>query len=110
MCLNGWQTYERLGSPEGELALAQAVIYLALAPKSNAAYTAYKAARDAARHTGSQPPPLHIRNAPTKLMKDIGYGAGYAYDHDAEDGFSGQNYFPDGMKRPVYYAAPRTRF
>jgi putative ATPase len=64
---------------------------------------AYNAARAEARQTGSQPPPLHIRNAPTKLMKEIGYGAGYAYDHDAEDGFSGQNYFPDGMKRPVYY-------
>ncbi len=103
VCLAGWQTYERLGSPEGELALAQAVIYLALAPKSNAAYMAYKHARADARQTGSQPPPLHIRNAPTKLMKDIGYGTGYAYDHDAEDGFSGQNYFPDGMKRPAYY-------
>jgi len=103
VCLDGWQTYERLGSPEGELALAQAVVYLALAPKSNAVYVAYKAARAAARDTGSHPPPLHIRNAPTRLMKDIGYGAGYAYDHDAEDGFSGQDYFPDGMKRPVYY-------
>jgi putative ATPase len=102
-CLDAWETYERLGSPEGELALAQAVVYLALAPKSNAVYVAYKAARAAARDTGSQPPPLHIRNAPTKLMKDIGYGADYAYDHDAPDGFSGQNYFPDGMKRPVYY-------
>jgi len=103
VCLDGWQTYERLGSPEGELALAQAVVYLALAPKSNAVYTAYKAARSAARETGSLPPPLHIRNAPTRLMKDIGYGAGYAYDHDAEDGFSGQDYFPEGMKRPVWY-------
>ncbi|MBC7738753.1 MAG: replication-associated recombination protein A, partial [Candidatus Saccharibacteria bacterium] len=103
ICLAGWQTYERLGSPEGELALAQAVIYLALAPKSNAAYAAYNNARAAARQTGSQPPPLHIRNAPTKLMKDIGYGTGYAYDHDAEDSFSGQNYFPEGMKRGVYY-------
>ncbi len=103
VCLESWQTYERLGSPEGELALAQALVYLALAPKSNAVYVAYKAARNAARETGSHPPPLHIRNAPTKLMKEIGYGAGYAYDHDAEDGFSGQNYFPDGMKRPVYY-------
>jgi putative ATPase len=110
VCLEGWQTYERLGSPEGELALAQAVVYLALAPKSNAVYTAYKAARAAARDTGSQPPPLHIRNAPTKLMKDIGYGAGYAYDHDAEDSFSGQNYFPDGMRRPVYYAPPERGF
>ena len=103
ICLDSWQTYERLGSPEGELALAQALVYLALAPKSNAVYTAYKAARASARDTGSQPPPLHIRNAPTRLMKDIGYGAGYAYDHDAEDGFSGQDYFPEGMKRPVWY-------
>ena len=95
--------YERLGSPEGELALAQAVIYLALAPKSNAGYVAYKAARAEARRTGSLMPPAHILNAPTKMMKDQGYGAGYAYDHDAEDGFSGQNYFPDGMKRPVLY-------
>jgi putative ATPase len=110
ICLAGWQTYERLGSPEGELALAQAVIYLALAPKSNAAYAAYNAARGAARQTGSQPPPLHIRNAPTKLMKEIGYGAGYAYDHDAEDGFSGQDYFPEGMKRPVYYLPPERGF
>ena len=110
ICLAGWQTYERLGSPEGELALAQAVIYLALAPKSNAGYMAYSAARQAARQTGSEPPPLHIRNAPTKLMKDIGYGADYAYDHDAEDGFSGQNYFPETMKRPVYYMPPERGF
>ena len=106
VCLQGWQTYERLGSPEGELALAQAVVYLALAPKSNAVYVAYKAARAAARDTGSLPPPKHILNAPTKLMKDIGYGSGYAYDHDAEDGFSGQDYFPESMKRPVYYMPP----
>jgi putative ATPase len=110
VCLQGWETYERLGSPEGELALAQAVIYIALAPKSNAGYVAYKAARNAARETGSLPPPAHIRNAPTKLMKDLGYGAGYAYDHDAEDGFSGQNYFPDGMKHPVYYTPPERGF
>ncbi len=103
ICVGAWETYERLGSPEGELALAQAVTYLALAPKSNAGYVAYKAAQAAARQTGSEPPPHHILNAPTKLMKDQGYGAGYAYDHDAEDGFSGQNYFPDGMKRGVYY-------
>jgi len=103
VCLQSWQTYERLGSPEGELALAQAVVYIALAPKSNAVYVAYKAARAAAKQTGSEPPPKHILNAPTKMMKDIGYGAGYAYDHDAEDGFSGQNYFPDTMKRPVWY-------
>jgi putative ATPase len=110
VCLDGWQTYERLGSPEGELALAQAVVYLALAPKSNAVYTAYKAARAAARETGSLMPPKHILNAPTKMMKDIGYGSGYAYDHDAEDGFSGQNYFPEGMKRPVWYLPPERGF
>ncbi|WP_347832996.1 replication-associated recombination protein A [uncultured Planktomarina sp.] len=103
ICLQSWQTYERLGSPEGELALAQAVTYLALAPKSNAAYLAYKAAVLDAKNTASHPPPKHILNAPTDLMKDQGYGDGYAYDHDAEDGFSGQNYFPDGMDRPGYY-------
>ncbi len=103
ICLQSWQTYERLGSPEGELALAQAVTYLALAPKSNAAYLAYKAAVLDAKNTGSHPPPKHILNAPTDLMKDQGNGDGYAYDHDAEDGFSGQNYFPDGMDRPGYY-------
>ena len=102
-CLDAWALYERLGSPEGELALAQAVIYLALAPKSNAGYMAFGAAKREAKATGSLMPPAHILNAPTKLMKDQGYGAGYAYDHDAEDGFSGQNYFPDGMKRPVLY-------
>jgi putative ATPase len=104
VCLQSWETYERLGSPEGELALAQAVIYLALAPKSNAAYTAYKGAMALAGKTGSQPPPKHILNAPTKMMKDQGYGAGYAYDHDAEDGFSGQDYFPEGVRRPVLYS------
>ncbi len=103
ICLQAWETYERLGSPEGELALAQAVTYLALAPKSNAGYVAYKAARKEAKRTGSEPPPKHILNAPTKLMKDQGYGKDYAYDHDAEDGFSGQNYFPEGLKRPVLY-------
>ncbi|MCL4139802.1 UNVERIFIED_CONTAM: hypothetical protein GTU68_018322 [Idotea baltica] len=103
ICLQAWQTYERLGSPEGELALAQALTYLALAPKSNAIYVAYKAAMNAADKHGSEPPPKHILNAATSLMKDIGYGEGYAYDHDAEDGFSGQNYFPDTMKRGVYY-------
>ncbi|MFT3688006.1 replication-associated recombination protein A [Paenirhodobacter sp.] len=102
--LHAWEVYERLGSPEGELALAQAVIYLALAPKSNAGYIAYKGARALAKKTGSEPPPKHILNAPTRLMEEQGYGAGYAYDHDAEDGFSGQNYFPDGIKRPVLYA------
>ncbi|WP_103259163.1 replication-associated recombination protein A [Tabrizicola aquatica] len=110
VCLDSWQTYERLGSPEGELALAQAVVYLALAPKSNAVYVAYKAARAAARETGSLMPPKHILNAPTRMMKDQGYGSGYAYDHDAEDGFSGQNYFPEGMKRPVWYLPPERGF
>ncbi len=103
-CLSAWETYERLGSPEGELALAQAVTYLALAPKSNATYVAYKAARRSAKAYGSEPPPKHILNAATSMMKDQGYGAGYAYDHDAEDGFSGQNYFPDAMERETFYA------
>ena len=102
-CLDAWQVYERLGSPEGELALAQALVYLALAPKSNATYVAYKGAVALARKTGSAMPPKHILNAPTGMMKDQGYGAGYAYDHDAEDGFSGQNYFPDGVPRPDLY-------
>ncbi len=103
VCLDAWETYERLGSPEGELALGQAVTYLALAPKSNAGYAAFKAAMREAKKTGSEPPPKHILNAPTKLMKEQGYGSGYAYDHDSEDGFSGQNYFPEAMKRPVLY-------
>ncbi len=103
LCLEAWQTFERLGSPEGELALAEAVVYLALAPKSNATYVAWKAAREAARRTGSLAPPAHILNAPTRLMKEQGCGAGYAYDHDAPDAFSGQDYFPEGMRRPVWY-------
>ncbi|MFA3920426.1 replication-associated recombination protein A [Ruegeria hyattellae] len=103
ICLHAWEVYERLGSPEGELALAQAVVYLALAPKSNGAYVGYKAAMRLAKKTGSEPPPKHILNAPTALMKDQGYGAGYAYDHDAEDGFSGQDYFPDGVERSELY-------
>lgn len=98
-----WTTYERLGSPEGELALAQAVVYLGTAPKSNAVYTAFGAAKRAARETGSLMPPAHILNAPTKLMREIGYGEGYAYDHGEEEAFSGQNYFPDGMARPQFY-------
>ena len=102
-CLQSWETYERLGSPEGELALAQAVVYLALAPKSNATSVAYKAAMKEAKLSGSAPPPKHILNAPTRLMKEQGYGDGYDYDHNAEDGFSGQNYFPDDMERPGYY-------
>ena len=98
------QTYRTLGSPEGELALAHAVVHMASAPKSNAVYTAFKAAMNSAKKTGSLSPPAHILNAPTKLMKELGYGAGYAYDHDAPDGFSGQNYFPDDMPRETYYA------
>jgi putative ATPase len=98
-----WQAYDRLGSPEGELAVAQAVIHLATAPKSNAGYRAFARATRAAKETGSLMPPKHILNAPTRLMKDIGYGKGYQYDHDAEDGFSGQNYFPDGMGRAEFY-------
>ena len=101
--LAAWQAYERLGSPEGDLSIACLVIYLATAPKSNAAYTAFKQARAAATQTGSLPPPPHILNAPTKMMKDMGYGANYAYDHDDPDGFSGQNCFPDGMERARYY-------
>lgn len=103
MTLAAWETYERLGSPEGELALGQALVYLATAPKSNAAYTAYKAARSAASETGSLMPPKHILNAPTKLMKNIGYGKDYNYDHNTAEGFSGQNYFPDDMPRQRFY-------
>jgi putative ATPase len=97
------ETYERLGSPEGELAIAQSVIYLATAPKSNAQYIAFKATQKAAAQHGSLMPPKHILNAPTKMMKELGYGANYAYDHDAEDGFSGQNYFPDDIPRQQFY-------
>ncbi len=92
-----------LGTPEGDLALAQCVIYLATAPKSNAAYMAFNAARQAAKETGSVSPPAHILNAPTRLMKDLGYGKGYVYDPDTADGFSGQNYFPDEMDRTAFY-------
>ena len=98
-----WETYDRLGSPEGDLAISQLVVYLATAPKSNAAYKAHGAAARAARQTGSLMPPAHILNAPTRLMQDLGYGSGYAYDHDAEEGFSGQDYFPEGMDRPRFY-------
>ena len=101
--LAAWEAYERLGSPEGELAIGQVVLYLGTAPKSNAAYKALGEAQRAARATGSLMPPAHILNAPTKLMQQLGYGSGYAYDHDAADGFSGQNYFPDGMARSAFY-------
>ncbi len=102
-CLAAKQAYEFLGSPEGELALVQACLYLACAPKSNAAYAAFKAAWKSAKETGSLSPPAHILNAPTKLMKEIGYGAGYAYDHEAEHGFSGADYWPQGMAPQTYY-------
>jgi putative ATPase len=101
--LSAWDAYDRLGSPEGELAIAQCVIYLATAPKSNAAYTAFGEAREMARETGSLMPPLHILNAPTRLMRDLGYGKGYVYDHATEEGFSGQNYFPEGVERRNFY-------
>ena len=101
--LAAWQAYERLGTPEGELALAQAVIYLGTAPKSNAAYRAFGQAKRAAKESGSLMPPQHILNAPTRLMKDLGYGKGYAYDHDAPEAFSGQDYFPEGLPRQSFY-------
>ena len=98
------QTYERLGSPEGELAVAQAIIYLAVAPKSNAGYKAYKAARAWVKQDGTRPVPMHLRNAPTKLMKDLDYGKGYRYAHDEEGGFAaGERYLPDGMADPDFY-------
>lgn len=110
ICVSAWETYERLGSPEGELAIAEALVYLALAPKSNGVYAAYKAARRLAKESGSEPPPKHILNAPTQMMKEQGFGAGYEYDHDAADGFSGQDYFPDAMKRRVLYQPPERGF
>jgi putative ATPase len=97
------ETYDFLGSPEGELAIAQAVVYVATAPKSNAAYAAYKSAMRAAGETGSLDPPMHILNAPTSMMKEMGYGKDYAYDHDAPDGFSGRDYFPESMGRTIFY-------
>ncbi len=97
------EAYDFLGSPEGELALVQLTVYLATAPKSNAAYKAESASRRAARESGSLMPPMHILNAPTRLMKEIGYGKGYVYDHDTEEGFSGQDYFPDDMARQQFY-------
>jgi putative ATPase len=103
-CLAAKDAYEFLGSPEGELAIVQACLYCATAPKSNAAYKAQKAAWKSAKETGSLMPPQNILNAPTKLMKDIGYGKGYAYDHDADGGFSGANYWPEGMTPQAYYA------
>jgi len=108
ICLHAWESFERLGSPEGELALAQAVLYLALAPKSNASYKGFANSLELVKKTGSEPPPKHILNAPTDLMKDQGYGVGYEYDHDSEDGFSGQNYFPENIDRlPAYQPVER---
>jgi putative ATPase len=104
IALAGWEAYERLGSPEGELALAQVVVHLGTAPKSNALYTGFKEAMRAAKETGSLMPPANILNAPTKLMKQLGYGEGYEYDHDAEEGFSGADYWPEGMPRRRFYA------
>ena len=101
--LGAWEAYERLGSPEGELALSNAVLYLALAPKSNAGYAAYKAARALAKGSGSEPPPRHAVNAPTKLLREEGYGAGYEYDHDTEGGVAGLDYFPDAVERQRLY-------
>jgi putative ATPase len=104
LALDAAEVYERLGTPEGELALAECVIYLAVAPKSNAVYAAYNEARALVRKDGTRPVPLHLRNAPTKLMKDLAYGRDYRYAHDEEGGFAaGENYLPDGMKPPGFY-------
>lgn len=110
LALSAWQAYERLGPPEGYLALSQAVVYLAAAPKSNASYKAMKAARALAKRTGAEQPPMHAVNAPTNLMKDLGYSAGYAYDHEAEDGCAGLSYFPDTVPRDVFYAPEERGF
>jgi putative ATPase len=104
LAIAAWETYERLGSPEGELALAQLVLHLATAPKSNAVYAAFGAAMRSAKQTGSLMPPANILNAPTKLMKQLGYGEGYEYDHDSEEGFSGANYWPEGMPPQRFYS------
>jgi putative ATPase len=104
LALDAADVYERLGSPEGELALAECLVYLAVAPKSNAVYAAYNEARALVRKDGTRPVPLHLRNAPTRLMKDLGYGKEYRYAHDEEGGFAaGENYFPEGMKAPRFY-------
>ena len=104
MTLDAVAAYERLGTPEGELALAEAVLYLACAPKSNAAYVAYNAARAFIKDDGSRPVPLHLRNAPTRLMKGLGYGKDYRYAHDEDDAYAaGENYLPQGMAAPNWY-------
>ena len=110
VAISTWDTYDRLGSPEGDLAIAMLVVYLGTAPKSNAVYSSFGDAMGAARKTGSLAPPMHILNAPTRLMKDLGYGKDYAYDHAAEDAFSGQNYFPDEMSRQQFYRPPERGF
>jgi putative ATPase len=110
ICNAAKEAYDFLGSPEGELAIAEAVIYVATAPKSNAAYVAYGAAKRAAKEGGSLLPPKHILNAPTNLMKSEGYGRGYAYDHDAEEAFSGQDYFPEALGRQQFYDPPERGF
>ena len=110
ICNAAKDAYDFLGSPEGELAIAEAVIYVATAPKSNAAYVAYGAAKRAAKEGGSPLPPKHILNAPTNLMKSEGYGRGYAYDHDQEEAFSGQDYFPEEMGRQTFYDPPERGF
>jgi putative ATPase len=105
LALDASEVYERLGSPEGELALAECVVYLAVAPKSNAVYKAYNAARAFVKQDGTRPVPMHLRNAPTQLMKQLDYGKGYRYAHDEEDGFAaGENYLPEGMAPPGFYA------
>jgi putative ATPase len=104
LALDAAEVYERLGTPEGELALAECIVYLAMAPKSNAVYVAYNEARALVKKDGTRPVPLHLRNAPTKLMKDLDYGRDYRYAHDEEGGFvAGENYFPEGMKPPQFY-------
>jgi putative ATPase len=104
LALDATETYERLGTPEGELALAECVVYLAVAPKSNAVYNAYNEARAQVRREGTRPVPLHLRNAPTRLMKDLGYGKDYRYAHDEPEAFAaGETYFPEGMPPPHFY-------
>ncbi len=111
MCLEAWDTYERLGSPEGELAIAQAVVYLAVAPKSNAVYTAYNTVRAVVEQTGTLEVPMHIRNAPTKMMKNLGYGEGYRYDHDEAGGHAaGQQFLPDRLRGTEFYQPTRRGF
>ena len=104
IALNAWETYERLGSPEGELVIAQAIVYCAVAAKSNAVYTAYKAAMQDVKNNGSMPVPVHLRNAPTKLMKNLGHGKDYRYAHDEPNAYAqGEKYFPDQMTPQKYY-------